>query len=172
MTVQNEAVWLLDTIRDNYSGGLPDDVALRNRDEPRTRYPDGVGGFDIVREKSVSTDRWRVVGVSTGSINREFYGTKPQYNVTTTLDVRIESKADEEWGETADIETFETLVAYVQHAINQETSYPAVDTGTDDIGRVVYQDLGIIDENTLSVDNKDYYLTTFTVRLRGKQDTP
>jgi hypothetical protein len=172
VTVQNEVVWLLDTIDANYPSAFPDDLALRNRDEPRTRYPDGAGGFDLVREKGVSLDRWTVVGVASGSTTRELYGTKPQYDVETTLDVRVEAKADEEWGEMADVETFDTLVGYVQYAINQELSYPAVDTGDEDIGRVQYQDLGITDETNQSRENKDYYQTTFTVRLRGKQDTP
>lgn len=168
MTVQNEVAWIIDIIKSNYPATWPADLVRRNRDDAVTLdKPDSP-----VKEKAVSVDRYNVIGVSTGSKNRSLYGTTPQYDVETTVDVRIEGKYVDDWGEVADIDEWKTLVAYVQNAINQELTYPAVDTGNEDIGRVQYQDLGIIDETDQSVQHKDYYLTTFTVRLRGKQDTP
>jgi hypothetical protein len=191
MTVQDEVSWLLDVIRDEWPESYwPQNVALRNRDEPRTRYPDdeAFGGtaydsaqydstqvvttdFRTVREEAADVDRDIVISVSSGSTQRTFYGNKPQYRVERNLDVRIESKPDEEWGESVDVEAFNRTARYTQRAINTELTYPDVPSG-DDVGRIEYLDLGIVDENRLSVENKDYYLTTFTVRMRGNQDTP
>ena len=168
MTVQNEVAWLLDIIRTNYPVTWPDDLARRNRDDSVTLdKPDAP-----VRENGVELTEYNVVGVSTGDKNRELLGTKPQYDVETTLDVRIEAINESEFGRIADDDAFKTLVAYIQHAINQELTYPAVDTGDEDIGRVVYKDLGIIDEQNLSSDDRDFYRRDFSVRLRGFQDTP
>jgi hypothetical protein len=167
MTVQNEVKWLLDIIRSNYPATWPDDLVLRNRDDHVTLYDSG-----DVREQGVSLDAYDVVSVSSGSTNRELYGTSPQYRVETTVDIRVESKYTGEWGESDSDDDFNTLVAYVQHAINSEITYPNVDTGDEDIGRVEYLDLRIQDENNQSVQDKDYYLTTFTVLLRGNAETP
>ena len=41
MTVQNEVTWLIDVIQTNWPGvEFPPSLALRNRDEPLTIYPD------------------------------------------------------------------------------------------------------------------------------------
>ena len=175
MTVQNEVEWLLDTIRAEWPGGNPPDtVALRNRDEPETRYPDPTWaeGVKTVREKAVSTDRWTVVGVSSGSVQREPYGTRPQYRVQTTLDVRVESKTGDSWGESDDVSDFDTVVAYTQEAISKKITYPEVDPNAESIGFVVYLDSVIQDQQNLSSGDKDYYRTDFTVLLRGNQQTP
>jgi len=168
MTVQNEVKWLLDVIQTNYPGVWPSDLVRRNRDDSVTLdKPESP-----IKEEGVELTNWNVVGVSTGSKNRELFGTGPQYRVETELDVRIEGLHENEYGEIADDDEFKTLVAYIQQAINTQLSYPAVDTGDEDIGRVIYRDLGIINEQNLSTDNRDYYQRDFTVRLRGYEDTP
>jgi len=173
MTVQNEVAWLIDVIRDNYPATWPNDtLVLRNRDDHVTLYEDDGGNVTRTKEMGVSLDAYNTVGVSTGSKNRELYGTSPQYRVETTLDVRMEGKFTGEWGETSDDDDWKTLVAYVQNAINTQITHPNVDTGDEDIGRVEYLDLRIQDENDQSVQDKDYYLTTFTVLLRGNAETP
>lgn len=175
MTVQNELAWLLDTIQTNWPGGdPPDDLALRNRDEPETRYPDPTwtDGYVTEREQGVSLDAYNTVGVSSGSVQYDVYGTKPQYRVTTTLDVRVEAKSEFEHGQAVDVADFDTLVAYVQHAINTQLTYPEVDPTAEDIGRVVYLDTRIQDQQNLASGDKDYYRTDFTVALQGNQDTP
>ena len=168
MTVQNEVKWLLDVIQTNYPGQWPDDLVRRNRDDSVTLdKPDSP-----IKEEGVELTNYNVVGVSTGNKNRALFGTKPQYDVETELDVRVEAIHENEYGQIADDDEFKTLVAYIQNAINSNLTYPAVDTGDEDIGRVVYRDLGIINEQNLSTDNRDYYQRDFTVRLRGYQDTP
>lgn len=181
MTVQNEVAWLIDTIQTEWptTGSLgganpPDDLAFVNRDEPMTFYPDGDAstGYSEVRELGAATDNLRSVGVSSGGSSRSFYGNKPQYQVETTVDVRVEEKTVYEHGAGESVAEHDTLVAFVQTAINSQLSYPSVDPDAEDIGRIQYEDLLIEDENDLSVQDKDYYRTDFTVRLRGKQDTP
>lgn len=166
MTVQNEVTWLINTIESNWPGvAFPNSLALRDRDDARTYYPNRT-----VREKGVELSRWSCVSVSTGSTNRQLYGTTPQYRVEHELDVRVQGAHPEEHGPIDDVDEFKTLVAYVQNAINGEITYPEVDTGTEDIGRVTYLDLGIVNENNLSAQAKDYYRTDFTVRIRGNAD--
>ena len=169
MTVQNEVTWLIDVIQTNWPGvEFPPSLALRNRDEPLTIYPDGA----TVREHGVSLDAWYTTSLAHGATTRSFYGNDPQYDTTTTVDVWVEAKADEAWGEADDIDAFRTLVAYVQAAINTELTYPTVDTGDDDTGRVTYLDLRIADTDHRSREFKDQYRTDFTVEFRGREQTP
>lgn len=169
MTVQNEVAWLLGVIQDQWPGtSWPDDLVRRNRDDHVTLDKSD----SPVKEMGVSLDQYNSVGVSTGSKNRELFGTKPQYNVETTLDVRVEGKHEDEWGRITDDDEFKTLVAYIQHAIDTQLTYPSVDTGDEDIGRVTYEDLGILTDTHNSVEQLSHYLRVFTVVLRGKQDTP
>jgi len=91
--------------------------------------------------------------------------------VTTTLDVRVEEKSVYEGGTAESDAAHETLVTYIQNAINTQLTYPEVDPDAEDIGFVVYLDAAIVDEDDLASDDKDYYLTTFSVRLRGREDT-
>lgn len=184
MATQDELTWLLNTLVTAWptTGSLggtapPDDVAFRNRDEPWTYYypdtePASLDDYEREREQAVPTDGYRTVGVAAGTETREFFGNKPQYDVTTTLDVRVQEKSVFENGAAEDISAHDTLVAYVQRAINQSITYPEVDPDADDIGRVVYLDAGIVDTDRQSREFKDQFLTTFTVRLRGRQDTP
>jgi hypothetical protein len=164
MTVQNEVKWLLDVIKSNYPGGFPTDgLVRRNRDDSVTLdKPDSP-----VKEEGVELTNYNAVSVATGSVNRELYGQTPQYRVETELDVRVEGLDEREYGEIASDSEFKTLVRYVQKAINDEITYPAVDTGDEDIGRITYLDLSIPNEQNLSADAKDYYRVDFTVRLRG-----
>lgn len=169
MPVQNEVTWLIDVVRDQWPGVVfPATLALRDRDEPLTYYPDG----ETIREEAVALDAYSVASFAHGAQTREFYGNAPQYDVTTTVDVQVEAKTHFEWGEADDIDDFNTLVAYLQNAINTQLTYPAVDTGDDDTGRVVYLDLAIQDVDYRSKEFKDQFRTDFTVRLRGRQDTP
>ena len=168
MTVQNEVAWLIDVIKANYPTTWPDDLVRRNRDESVTLDKPN----SPIREKGVDPEQYNTVGVSTGSVNRELIGTKPQYRVETELDVKLEGKDEDEYGHVASDDEFKTILRYIQNAINTQLTYPAVDTGDEDLGRVVYRDLGIINENNLSAEYKDYFHAEFTVRLRGFQDTP
>jgi hypothetical protein len=169
MTVQNEVTWLIDVIQTNWPGvEFPSALALRNRDEPLTIYPDG----ETIREQAVNLDAYYAASLAHGATTREFYGNDPQYDVTTTVDVWVQAKSDETWGEADDIDAFRTLVAYVQNAINTQLTYPEVDTGDDDTGRVVYLDLRIADTDHRSREFKDQYRTDFTVEFRGREQTP
>ena len=163
MTVQNEVEWLIDVIKANYPTTWPDDLVRRNRDDAVTLDKPN----SPVKEEGVEATNYNTVSVSTGSVNRELYGQTPQYRVETELDVRVEGLDEREHGQIASDSEFKTLVAYVQKAINDEITYPDVDTGDEDIGRVSYLDLRIVNEQNLSADAKDYYRVDFTVRLRG-----
>lgn len=164
MVVQDEVGWLLEIIKSNWpEASFPSNLARVNRDEPRVLETDE-------RTMAVSLDRWNVVGVSSGSIQRELFGTSPQYRVQTTLDVRVEAKANEEWGEASSVADFDTLVAYIQAAITDETTYPDVDPSAESIGRVHYLDARIQDETRQSANYKDSYRTDFTVELRGNAE--
>jgi hypothetical protein len=163
MTVQNEVEWLIDVIKANYPTAWPDDLVRRNRDSSITYDKPN----SPTHEEGVEATLFNTVSVSTGSVNRELYGQTPQYRVETELDVRVEGLNERESGQISDDDEFKTLVAYVQNAINSEITYPAVDTGDEDIGRIEYLDLSIPTEQNLSADAKDYYRVDFTVRLRG-----
>ena len=166
MAVQDEVTWLLDTIHDEWpDASFPDDLARINRDDPRNLTT----GKESI---SVDLERFNAVHVSSGSVQREVFGTKPQYRVTTTLDVRVEAKPERDRGNVADDTEFNTLVAYVQHAINTQLVYPDVDPDAEDIGRIVYLNARIQDEQRLASGDKDYYRTDFSVELRGNADTP
>lgn len=165
MATQNEVRWLLGVIRDNWPVSWPDDLTRVNRDKPEILQT----GEESV---SVNLERWNAIHVASGSVQRELYGNKPQYEVQTTLDVRVEAKPERDRGNVADDAAFGTLVDYTQHAIDTQLVYPNVDPDAEDIGRVVYLDARITDEqNDLAVE-KDHYRTEFTVELRGNQDTP
>lgn len=167
MTVQNEVEWLIDTIKSNYPTSWPDDLVRRNRDDSTTYDKPN----SPVHEKGVELGNWSVVSVATGSKNREFYGTSPQYRVETELDVSVQGAHVEEYGPIASDSEFKTLVRYVQDAINSQVVYPDVDPTAESIGFITYLDLGIVNEQNLSSDAKDYYRVDFTVRLRGNADT-
>jgi len=168
MSVQNEVEWLIGVVESEWPGvAFPSNLALRNRDEPVTYYPDHTR-----RELAVNLDAWYAVSFAHGATTNEFYGSDPQYDVTTTVDVDVEAAADEQWGEAEDIDGFRTLVNYVQAAINTELSYPTVDTGDDDTGRVTYLDLRIADTDHRSREFTDQYRTDFTVEFRGREQTP
>lgn len=186
MTTQDEVRWLINTIIDNWptTGSLgdtnpPDDLVLRNRNDAITYYrdvtatdPNAPDDYEGVREQAAPTDGFRSVGVSDGAITRSFYGNKPQYDVETTLDVRVEEKSVYENGTAESDAAHKTLVAFIQEAINTQLTYPDVDPDAEAIGTIVYLDAAIIDEDRLASQNKDYYQTNFTVRLRGREDTP
>lgn len=166
MVVQDEVRWLLGVIQSEWPDpSLPDDLARINRDAPENL---ATGKSSI----SVDLERYNAIHVSSGSVQREFYGNQPQYSVDTTLDVRVEAKAERDRGNVADDAEFNTLVRYAQHAINTQLSYPNVDPDAEDIGRVQYEDTRIEDEQRLAAGDKDYYRTDFSVRLTGKADTP
>jgi len=166
MTVQDEVTWLLDTIRDQWPGvEFPNSIARINRDDPinlRTNQ----------QSVSVDLERFNAIHVASGSVQREIFGTKPQYRATTTLDVRVEAKTVRDRGNVSDDAEFNTLVRYAQHAINTQLVYPDVDPDAEDIGRIVYLNARIQDEQRLASGDKDYYRTDFTVELRGNADTP
>lgn len=167
MSTQDEVSWLLDIIKTEWpDASFPDDLVRINRDEPRILETDE-------RTVSVDLERFNAVGVSSGSVTRELYGTQIQYRVDTNLDVRIEAKSGDDWSEAnTDVQAFDTLVAKVQAAINSQIKYPEVDPGADPVGKVEYLDLRIEDEQRLASGDKDYYRTDFTVRLRGNAQTP
>jgi hypothetical protein len=163
MTVQNEVAWLIDVIQSNYPTAWPDDLVRRNRDDATTYDKPN----SPVHEKGVELTNWSVVSVSTGSTNRELYGTTPQYRVEHELDVRVQGAHPEEHGPIASDSEFKTLVRYIQFAIDQEMVYPEVDPDAEELGRITYLDLSIVNETNLSAQAKDYYRTDFTVRMRG-----
>ena len=166
MAVQDEVTWLLDTIRDEWpEASFPDDLARVNRDDPRNLT---TGNESI----SIDLERFNAVHVASGSVQRDIFGTKPQYRATTTLDVRVEAKPERDRGNVAGDAEFNTLVRYVQHAINTQLVYPDVDPDAEDIGRIVYLNARIQDEQRLASGDKDYYRTDFSVELRGNADTP
>lgn len=166
MAVQDEVKWLIGVIKDEYPKDFPDDLARRNRDDSVTIHPDD----SEKREEGVELNRFNVVGVSSGSVQRELYGTGPQYRVNTVLDVRVEAKHTEEYGQTDDSTGFGTLVAYIQYAIGQVITYPDVDPDADSIGFITYHDARIEDEQPPLSGEKDYYRTDFSVRLTGDTD--
>jgi hypothetical protein len=167
MTTQDEVSWLLGIIKSEWPDPpFPDDLVRINRDEPRILETGE-------RSMAVDLERNNAVGVSSGSVTRELYGTQIQYRVDTNLDVRIEATSGDDWSEaTTDVQAFDTLVAKIQAAINSQIKYPEVDPGADPVGKVEYLDLRIEDEQRLASGDKDYYRTDFTVRLRGNAQTP
>ena len=186
MAAQNELRWLLETLVTDWPttgplGGTapPATVAFRDRDEPYTYYyptdgtePATLADYEREREEGVPTDGYRTVGVGTGSGTSEVYGNKPQYDTTTSLDVRVQEKTAFENGVVDTNAEHKTLVAYVKEAINSNIVYPTVDPDADDIGRVEYEDLLITNTDYRSREFKDQYRTEFTVELGGKEDTP
>ena len=184
MAAQNELRWLLDTLVTAWptAGSLggtapPDTAAFRNRDEPESFYypstePTGIADYDAVREPGMPTDGYRAVGVAMGSGTNDFYGNKPQYDVTTSIDVRVQEKTAFEGGVVDSNAKHKTLVAAVKEAINSDIVYPAVDSGADDVGFVIYEDLRIANTDYRSREFTNQYRTEFTVELRGKEETP
>jgi len=182
MAAQNEVRWLLDTLVTAWPttgtlGGTapPDTVAFRNRDEPYTYYypdtePDTLDDYEREREQGAPTDGFRTVGVAMGSGTNEFFGNKPQYDVTTSVDVRIQEKTEFEGGVVDNVAAHKTLVANVKQAINKQIVYPAVDSDAAGIGRVIYEDLRITNTDYRSREFKDQYRTEFTIELRGKEE--
>lgn len=166
MVVQDEVTWLLETIKDEWPDtSFPDDLARINRDGPKNlRTGEHSVGVDL--------ERFNAVGVSLGSVQQEPYGTKPQYDVTTTLDVRVEAKPERDRGLVVDDTAFNILVRKVQAAINSVRVYPDVDPDADDLSRIVYLTAQLQDETRLASGHGDYYRTDFTVRLDGNADTP
>jgi len=166
MVVQDEVTWVLDTIRGEWPGvEFPDTIARVNRDDPINLR---------TNEQSISVDleRFNAIHAASGSVQREVFGTTPQYRATTTVDVRVEAKPERDRGQVKNDAEFNTLVRYAQHAINTQLVYPEVDPDAEDIGRIIYLNARIQDEQRLASDNKDYYRTDFTVELRGNADTP
>ena len=177
---QSEIRWLLDTLITAWPGdGPPNNVAFRNRDEPVTYYhpddgtdPEALGDYDAVREQAAPLDGFRTISVASDTVGRESRGNKPQYDVTTTLDIWVQDKTSYEHGAADDVADHDTLVAMLKLAINTQIVYPQVVPNADPAGRVDYFDLGITTTEYRSVEFKDQYRTDFTVRLRGRQDTP
>lgn len=165
MSVQDEVAWLLGVIKDEYPAAWPENTVRINRDEPEILETGE-------RTNSVDLQRYNAIGVSSGSVQRDLYGTEIQYRVNTTLDVRIEAQTAGNWGEQTGVDKFNGLVKRVQHAINSVIKYPDVDPDAEDIGYVTYLDARIEDEQRLSAGDKDYYRTDFTVRMRGNAQTP
>ena len=186
MAVQNEVRWLLDTLVTAWPttgtlGGTapPDTVAFVNRDEPYTYYypddgtePVTLDDYDREREQGAPTDGFRTVGAAMGSGTNEFYGNKPQYDVTTSVDVRVQEKTAYEGGVVDSNAAHRTLVAFIKEAINANIVYPTVDSAAEDVGRVIYEDLRIANTDYRSREFTNQYRTEFTVELRGKEDTP
>lgn len=187
MATQDETRWLINTIIAEWptTGSLgdthpPANVVFRNRDDgTEFYYEPGVGDPDAptdyeaeFNETAAPTDGFRTVGVSFGATTNDFYGNKPQLDVETTLDVRVAEKSDFESGTASDAADHRTLVEFVKQAINTQLTYPDVDPDAEDIGRTQYLDALITDEDSLMSDNQDWFQTDFTVRLRGREDTP
>lgn len=164
--VQDEVGWVLRVFKEEWPEPMwPDHLARINQDEPiNLRTGD--------RSVSVDEENFNSVRVSSGSIQRELFGQKPQYDVQTTIDVQVRGKSVFSDGLIEDVNEFDTLVAKLQYAVDTQITYPAVDPDADDIGRIEYEDTRITDEQRLSRGDKDYYRTDFTVLLTGKQDTP
>jgi len=212
MAVQDEVRWVLDTIRTNWPAEWPDDLSRVNRDDPKNL---ATGKESI----SIDLERFNAIHAASGSVQREVFGTEPQYRVTTTVDVRVEAKAERDRGNVTNDAVFNELVKYAQYAINSELVYPEVNVayddlivydgetvvvedgetrtdnrlrvrdggtfivedggthilteeGISDIGRIIYLNTRIQDEQRLASGDKDYYRTDFTVELRGNADTP
>ena len=167
MTVQNETKWLLQIIKANYPGGYPTDgLVRRNGDDSVTLDKPN----SPIKEEGVELTNYNTITVSTGNTNRELYGQNAQYRVEHELDVEIEGLDEREFGEIGDDSEFKTLTAYVRKAIDDERVYPAVDTGDEDIGRVSYKDMGIVNSQNLSSNAKDHFREGLTVRMRGDLD--
>lgn len=166
VAVQDEVRWVLRTIKAEWPEPTwPDHLARVNQDEPENLRTGE-------RVKTVDEEYFNSIRVSSGSVQRELFGQKPQYNVQTTIDVQVRGKSEHSDGKIEDVSEFNTLVARVQFAINTQITYPQVDPDADDLGRIEYEDTRITDEQRLSRGDKDYYRTDFTVLLTGKQDTP
>lgn len=166
VAVQDEVGWVLRTIKDEWPEPVwPDGLARVNQDEPKNLRTDK-------RSVTVDEEHFNSIRVSSGSIQRELFGQKPQYDVQTTIDVQVRGKSVFSDGMVESVTGFNTLVAKVQYAINTQITYPEVDPDADDLGRIEYEDTRITDEQRLSRGDKDYYRTDFTVLLTGKQDTP
>lgn len=164
MTVQNEVRWILQTVKTNWpTATFPSDLARVDRDEPEVLETGE-------RTKAVELSNWNAVSASLGQRTKQFIGKKPFYRVITTVGVRVKAAHSSDHGNVDSNDEFLALVRRIQYAIDQNISYPTVDTGTDDIGRVSYRDSAIVNENGTSNENVDSYRYDFDVRLRGHLD--
>jgi hypothetical protein len=82
----------------------------------------------------------------------------------------VEAKPERDRGNVAGDAEFNTLVRYVQHAITRAQVFPEVDPDAEAIGRVIYLNSRIQDEQRLAAGDKNYYRTDFTVELEGNYD--
>lgn len=168
MAVQDEVVWVLETIRENWPGEWPadDDGTERlyrvNRDEPEVLETGE-------RTKGVEFTTASALGASLGSRVPEVAGPDNRRRVTTTVDCRFKGLTSQggEWGHVESNNHAKQIALYAQHAIQQELSYPSVDPDAEDIGRVAYHTVTVGDPTDRSQEWQDEYFWTWTVELVG-----
>ncbi|SEQ30736.1 hypothetical protein [Natrinema salaciae] len=173
MVVQDEVMWVLETIKTNWPGDWPADdggterLYRVNRDEPEVLETGQ-------REKSVEMTRASALGASLGSRTPEAAGQGYDHRVTTTIDCRLKGLTSQ-GGEHGHIESSnkaKQFALYAQNAILQERSYPSVDPDAEDIGRVAYHTAYADDPTDRSREYMDEYFWTWTVRLVGYETLP
>ena len=171
MPVQDEVAWVLDTIRENWPVDWPadDDGTERlyriNRDEPEILETGE-------RTKSVELTQASALGVALGSRTTEAVGTGYEHRVTTTLDCRLRGLTDQEYGHIESAADAKRLALSANHALLQERSYPDVDPGDEEIGRVAYHSLFVDDPTDRSHEYADTFWWDWTIRLVGYEDLP
>lgn len=173
MAVQDEVVWVLETIRSNWPGQWPADsdgterLYRVNRDEPEVLETGE-------RTKSVEYTTASALGASLGSRTPEPVGQGYDHRVTTTIDCRLKglTSAGEEFGHIESSNKAKQFALYAQHAILQERSYPSVDPAAEDIGRVAYHTAYAEEPTDRSREYVDEYFWTWTVRLVGYGTLP
>lgn len=166
MPVQDEVMWVLETIKSNWPGDWPadDDGQERlyrvNRDDPEVLETGE-------RKKEVPFETASPLGASLGSRDPTPIGTEYDHDVTTTIDCRIKGLTTRHRGHIESDNHAKQLALYAQHAILQERSYPTVDPDADDIGRVDYHTARVTGPTNSSREYLDEYLWTWTVELDG-----
>ena len=146
---------VLGYIDDNWpDGSLPSTVRLVNRADSEF--------FDRpIRDKKADLQEATHIGVGSGARPRSPIGTSFAYIYEPVVSVRIAGLHEDEFGHVADHAAFRDLVHNVFDAVDAEETYPAT-TARGEFHTVLIQN-----EEDLSDDLGDYYLTTFDLQFRG-----
>lgn len=162
--VQNEVRWALEAIAAEWPGGAfeDEDVVRIDRHEPELLETGE-------RTKTTEFSRHAAIAVSRPSRTREPLGTEFNYNVETTLDIRIRGSHVRAGGTISSDDEFQRLVNYTQAALDARRKYPSI-KADDPIGHVTYLEAIVDGPKDISSNNLDDFANNIEVRLNGRQD--
>jgi hypothetical protein len=159
--------WLLRAFADEWTGGLPSDLRLADRDDSYVLNVD-TGTDPTTLSRAEHTTDWdlsrgNILGVALTDEGRDPAGLGgTEYRAEPTLTVRIEAAHEDQHGAVADADAFMSLVreaiAVVQRIDNGTLQgAPTADFHVADPG----------DQSPRMSDAKDYYRYDFDVAARG-----